>query len=593
MESIPNGTKRCNNAREYARRVLEGKPLNGLTPADCEPYVDVCHELERVAGDPEAVERVWEASVAAEPELAELLMDEEEPKGPPDEEEEEQGSAATRLVRLAEERCTFMRSDGGSYAKVRNNGEVLPLGSKTFEEYLSEQYLRMAGKVAPSGSLTDALTALRGIAAKTDEPVYVRTCGDAARVVFLDLGNGRVAHVTPSEIKIIPKADAPVNLWSPSAAKTLPDPDLTGTLDDIGAALALEGDALYVAAGWLLAALLPGGPYPVLAVYGPQGSGKSTRCRQLNRLLDPSGLLLRTQPKKTDDLIVAARAAHILSFDNVSKISDELSDGLCRVATGGGIAKRTLYTDADVTVVNVKRPVVINAIVDVVKRSDLADRLMLLELDRVAERRTERQVEERFRQHQAKALGALLKGVKAALCTWHSISLPDLPRMADACAWAEAGMRGIGAEPEGFFNAFTRAAQDASARIVEGDLVGSLVHTIATKGDGFLGTASTLLERMRSMASGQKRSLPTDATQLSIQLKRLAPALEAAHGYTIEYKRTRERRQWKIPSVSKNKVSDENASHASHTSQNDTAATHEAPKTVDSGECERLSEAPF
>ena len=588
-----NGRNSCDTAQKYIRRVLEGRPLGNLKPEDCAPYLDVCRELERAAGDPEAVDRVWAAAVASEPELAELLIDDAAPEEPSGDDGTGKGSVATQLVRLAEDRCTFMRSDGGSYAKVRNNGEVLPLGSKAFKEYLSEQYLRMAGKVAPSGSLTDALTALRGIAAKTDEPVYVRTCGDAARVVFLDLGNGRVAHVTPSEIKIIPKADAPVNLWSPSAAKALPDPDLTGTLDDIGAALALEGDALYVAAGWLLAALLPGGPYPVLAVYGPQGSGKSTRCRQLNRLLDPSGLLLRTQPKKTDDLIVAARAAHILSFDNVSKISDELSDGLCRVATGGGIAKRTLYTDADVTVVNVKRPVVINAIVDVVKRSDLADRLMLLELDRVAERRTERQVEERFRQHQAKALGALLKGVKAALCTWHSISLPDLPRMADACAWAEAGMRGIGAEPEGFFNAFTRAAQDASARIVEGDLVGSLVHTIATKGDGFLGTASTLLERMRSMASGQKRSLPTDATQLSIQLKRLAPALEAAHGYTIEYKRTRERRQWKIPSVSKNKVSDENASHASHTSQNDTAATHEAPKTVDSGECERLSEAPF
>ena len=593
MKRIPNDTESCNSARNFVRRILDGKPVNGLEPDDCEPYVDVCRELKRAAGNEDAIRRVWEAAVASEPELAELLMDDEAPEEPPDDDGEEKGSAATRLVRLAEDRCRFMRWDGASYARDLQSGEVLPLGSKAFEEYLSELYLRKAGKVAPSGSLTDALTALRGIAAKTEEPVHVRTCGDAADVVYLDLGSGRVTRVTRESITTIPKADAPVNLWSPSAAKDLPDPDLTGTLDDVGGALALEGDALYVAAGWLLAALLPGGPYPVLAVYGPQGSGKSTRCRQLNRLLDPSGLLLRTQPKKTDDLIVAARAAHILSFDNVSKISDELSDGLCRVATGGGIAKRTLYTDADVTVVNVKRPVVINAIVDVVKRSDLADRLMLLELDRVAERRTERQVEVRFRQHQAKALGALLKGVKAALGTWHNISLPSLPRMADACAWAEAGMQGIGAEPLAFYHAFTQAAQDASARIVEGDLVANLVHTLASQRAGFTGTASKLLERMRTMASEQKRSLPTDATQLSIHLKRIAPALQRAYDYTIEYERTREQRLWHIPNVGPNKVATGDASHPSHASQGDGAGTHEVVETVDSDDSEGISGFPF
>jgi len=546
MEYRLNGRNSCHNAQEYIRRVLEGKPLGKLRPVDCEPYADVCRELERVADDPDAARRVWAAAVAAEPELVDLQTDDGPPEEPSDDDGEEKGSVATQLVRLSNDRCTFMRSDGVSYAKDRTTGQVLPLGSKDFKEYLSELYLRMSSKVAPSGSLTDALTALRGIAAKTEGPVQVRTCGDAA-VVYLDLGSGRVTRVTRESITTIPKAEVPVNLWSPSAAKDLPDPDLSGTLDDVGGALALEGDALYVAAGWLLAALLPGGPYPVLAVYGPQGSGKSTRCRQLNRLLDPSALLLRTQPKKMDDLIVAARAAHILSFDNVSSISDELSDGLCRVATGGGIAKRTLYTDADVTVVNVKRPVVINAIVDVVKRSDLADRLILLELERVADRRTERQVEARFRQYQAKALGALLKGVKAALGSWHTISLPSLPRMADACAWAEAGMQGIGAEPLAFYNAFTLAAQDASARIVEGDLVANLVHTLATQRAGFTGTASKLLERMRTMASEQKRSLPTDATQLSIQLKRIAPALQRAYDYTIEYERTREQRLWHIP----------------------------------------------
>ena len=549
--------------------------------------------IDAAEAGPDAVQRVLD-QYADDPAYA-FLTGQEPPEPPPDDDDgSEKGSAATKLVRLAEARCDFMRSDGLSYAKDKQTGEVLPLGAKAFEEYLSAAYLRDAGKVAPSGALADAMTALKGIAAEQEADVYVRTCGDPVDgVVYLDLGEGRVTRVTRDGITTQAKADVPVHLWAPSSAKSLPDPDLTGTLEDVGAALSLDGDALLVAAGWLLAALLPGGPYPVLAVYGPQGSGKSTRCRQLNRLIDPAGLLLRTQPKKSDDLIVAARAAHVLSFDNVSKISDELSDGLCRIATGGGIAKRTLYTDADVTVVNVKRPVVINAIVDVVKRSDLADRLMLLELDRVKERRTERQIDARFLQHQAKALGALLKGVQAALRDWTTVELPELPRMADACTWAEAGMRGLGAAPLSFFNAFIDAAEDASARIIEGDLVGSLVQVLATRHNGFTGTASVLLDRMRQMAQGQKRSLPADATQLSIHLKRIDPALRQANNWGITFNRTRNRREVVIPSVSPNKEADEDASHASHASQGATEGTPEGAETVDSGSHEQITDVPF
>ena len=488
-----------------------------------------------------------------------------------------------------------MRIGWPSYAKDRQTGEVLPLGAKVFEEYMSAAYLRDAGKVAPSGSLTDALTALRGIAAQEEAEVHVRTCGDPENgVVYLDLGEGRVTRVTREGITTQVKADVPVNLWAPSSAKSLPDPDLTGTLEDIGAALSLDGDALLVAAGWLLAALLPGGPYPVLAVYGPQGSGKSTRCRQLNRLIDPAGLLLRTQPKKQSDLIVAARHAHVLSFDNVSKISDELSDAFCRIATGGGMAKRSLYTDVDQTVVNVKRPVVINAIIDVVKRSDLADRLMLLELDRVKERRTERQIDAQFMQHQAKALGALLKGVQAALRDWTTVELPDLPRMADACAWAEAGMQGLGAAPLSFFNAFTNAAEDASARIIEGDLVGSLVQVLATRHDGFKGTASVLLDRMRQMAQGQKRSLPTDATRLSKELRAVDSAMRNAFGWGIEFKRTPTERLVMIPSVNPpNKERSDPASLASSASLTDRGPAHKNGKTADSDAEEPISDVPF
>ena len=53
---------------------------------------------------------------------------------------------------------------------------------------------------------------------------------------------------------------------------------------------------------FLVQALLPWGPYPVLQVHGEQGSAKSTLVRAVVGLIDPKRALLRSQPKDEHDL---------------------------------------------------------------------------------------------------------------------------------------------------------------------------------------------------------------------------------------------------------------------------------------------------
>ena len=74
-------------------------------------------------------------------------------------------------------------------------------------------------------------------------------------------------------------------------------------------------------------------------------------------------------------LIVTSAALCIVTLDNLSRIQDWLSDGLCRLATGGGLSKRRLYTDADEHVLEAQRPVFITSIEEVATRGDLLDRL--------------------------------------------------------------------------------------------------------------------------------------------------------------------------------------------------------------------------
>ena len=107
---------------------------------------------------------------------------------------------------------------------------------------------------------------------------------------------------------------------------------------------------------WALAAMRSAGPYPILAWSGEQGTGKSFASRFMRRLIDPCGDDLMQPPREDRDLIAAARNNHVLAFDNLSSLSGELADSLCRLATGGDIGGRSLYTNDDSAAFAAQRP---------------------------------------------------------------------------------------------------------------------------------------------------------------------------------------------------------------------------------------------
>src|SRR5262249_33085117 len=143
--------------------------------------------------------------------------------------------------------------------------------------------------------------------------------------------------------------------------------------------------------GWLLAALRPVGPYPVLLLHGEQGSAKSTTERILRALVDPNSASLRAEPRNPHELMIAAKNGWVVALDNVSPLPNWLSDAICRLSTGGGFSARRLYTDGDEVLFDAQRPVIINGIEEVATRGDLLERSLLLTLPRIHEgdRRTE------------------------------------------------------------------------------------------------------------------------------------------------------------------------------------------------------------
>ena len=183
-----------------------------------------------------------------------------------------------------------------------------------------------------------------------------------------------------------------------------------------------------------------GGPYPVLAIAGEQGSAKTVLSKFVRALIDPSVAPVRALPRNERELFIAASHSHVLAFDNLSGLPPWLSDTLCRLTSGGAFSARRLFTDQDEIFFAAARPIILNGIEDVITRPDLADRAILLMLAPIAERqrRPEHALWREFELARPYILGALLDAVAHGLHMLPQVRLQRLPRMADFALWATA-----------------------------------------------------------------------------------------------------------------------------------------------------------
>jgi hypothetical protein len=143
---------------------------------------------------------------------------------------------------------------------------------------------------------------LEGQVADTDpEPVALRIAEHDGTLV-LDLGttDGRAVVIGPDGWEIVD--ESPVLFRRTRQTSALPTPQRTaaGEADGLARLHALlnvsqSGFRLLVA--WLVAALLPEIPHPILSLYGEQGTAKSTTGRMMVTLVDPSPAPLRAAPR--------------------------------------------------------------------------------------------------------------------------------------------------------------------------------------------------------------------------------------------------------------------------------------------------------
>lgn len=472
--------------------------------------------------------------------LARLIAEAEEPQPPRTKDRPVRKSQATLLVELAAplELWHTPGADSEAYAEipVAKHKETWPLNSKAFRRWLKKQFHEKYCTAPSSQAVQDALGVLEGKALfdGPEHPVYVRLA-EHEGAIYLDLANEawEAVEITSTRWRVI--TDLPVKFRRSRGMLSLPHPVAGGSLEPLRRLCNMaNGEDWCLAVGWLVQALRPKGPYPVMVLHGEQGSAKSTTARMLRDLIDPNTASLRTEPRDARDLIIAGTNGWVVSLDNMSHIQPWLSDALCRLATGGGFATRELYSDAGEILFEAQRPIILNGIEELATRGDLLDRAIILYLPTIPEeqRRPEAEVWRDFWAVQPGLLGGLLNAVSMAQANLPTTKLAKLPRMADFALWVAAAEPALNWPIGDFLTSYMGNREAANELAIEAALIVAPLRGLLTaNGTSWEGTATDLLHDLNAHADERTRKAqgwPSNGRSASNALRRVAPNLRRA-----------------------------------------------------------------
>jgi hypothetical protein len=444
-------------------------------------------------------------------------------------------SQATRLVTLANRMYDFgVTRNGDAFAVPRQGGYVVRMlrgGRPALRPELASAMFEAEGTVPNGSAMTDAMAVLEGQAQQGNPVELALRTARTPDGLLLDLGNvtGRVAIVTPDGWDVIDRS--PVMFRRTAATLPLPHPVGGNDLDDtLFTILNITPADRPLMKAVLVHHLWPDIGHVITRLTGRDGTAKTWATRILRSLIDPSAAPTRAMPKDETDWIIAVNAALIAAIDNVSAIPDWLSDAMCRASTGEGLMRRKLYSDQDVSILSVRRIVILNGIDATIRRADFARRIADFELEQIKKIKSDSEVGAEWEAVHPYALGALLDLTVQTLKRLprtvlegdeQSLTMGDFVRIAKAV-------------DEPALSLYVSRLGTAAADVVEADpFARALIKFVGAQPEGkWSGLASELVAALPGPEPLPK-GWPRDPTRFGVWVKRLGRVLESASGIRI------------------------------------------------------------
>lgn len=336
------------------------------------------------------------------------------------------------------------------------------VGSSDFKIWLAYQMQRKKYLISPY-ELDSIINAVKAKAKYEAESIQTfQRIGMCNGYIYYDLSNdkGEILQISTDNIKVLRK-ESNFAFLRTSHMREQVLPNLEADIDCIYRLkkyINVTGDNLKLLLIYVASLFIPDIPHPILVLTGSQGSAKSTLTRIIKRIVDPSGIGVATLPKSKREMSIHLSQEFLGCFDNTSGFSREIADLLCCVCTGAVMYSRQLYTDDELKIFSLKRSVILNGIMWSNPQSDLNDRVININLQRIStdKRRTEEELWNEFAEDLPYILGGIFKVLSTALSIKDSIKPKNLPRLADFGSWGCAIAEAMNIGTDTFLEIFER-----------------------------------------------------------------------------------------------------------------------------------------
>lgn len=355
-----------------------------------------------------------------------------------------QQDTALTLLEIAAEIPLF--HDDMQTGWVYLNNETIPVESQMFQSWLTLQHLNTLGTIPGAEAINLATRAMKSRAIYEAEckSLYNRVAWHEGSIL-VDLGNGKAQKITAEGHETV-TAPPLFRRWPHQQPQELPLPG--GDPFDFLRFCRVADNERHTVLIALITAFIPGIAQPLWDISGPEGSGKSSFCRLVKRIVDPSAAELQImQPERETDFFLILLQNYLINLDNLSSISGRMSDLLCGASTGTAVSQRQHYSNLDTVLLRLKNIVLINGInPDLVSRADLRDRAFRISLDRIpaGERQEERIILAEFNAAIPGILGGIFTVLSKALQIYPTVQLDELPRLADWYRYAYSVAEALG-----------------------------------------------------------------------------------------------------------------------------------------------------
>jgi hypothetical protein len=449
-----------------------------------------------------------------------------------DSEGKERESQASLLVKFAQERVElFHDANKNVYARDLSNGEVRRIDGRAFRDWLTARFFEHAAKSARDQAVREAISTMSGIGRFSGEcrTVNIRVAQhqDGYLLDLAEPGKNRAVRISPGSWDVL--EEAPAMFIRPESMHALPEPTQAGTLDALWCMANVPEQSRLLVLTWLIECLRLDTPFPVLELIGEQGSAKSTTQAILRRMIDPNACDLRAAPRNQEDVFIGAGVNWLVSYENISHLHAPMQDAFCVLSTGGGFAKRKLYSDADEAVIQVKRPVAMNGIAVAITAQDLVDRTITVETSVITERAEVTDIWRQFKEQHPRLLGALLNVFAETLRLLPTVNLPPdrRPRLAEFARLGMAVALATGHKAERFMKEFEAARAEAIARTIDSSPVATAIIEWfeARKCQPREDTVGVLFKEVEYFRPSGTDAWPKSAKGFGDALRRAAPAL--------------------------------------------------------------------